>query len=232
MRSNGFNACVERVGWSGSTKRSGKGRYGNLMTFQAWFTYAALHLAVCLVPGPMSLFVIAEGMAGGWRRSLSTIGGILMANASYLILSAAGAGVLLSTSTSLFAGLRWAGAAYMFWLAWGFLRSSPETIDGSQSEAAMRSVAKGIAIQLSNPGALIFFLAILPQFIDPGYPLLRQLLILGITSILIEALVLVGLGAGASNIAKMSLQKRTLRRVNQVAALLLIVAAIWSLTVR
>lgn len=202
------------------------------MTFQSWLAYASLHLVVCLLPGPMSLFVIAEGMVTGLRRSLSAIGGILIVNAGYLALAAAGAGTLLSASPFLFGALRWMGIAYMLWLAWGLLGSAPEASGTSRDGAPMRSVAKGIAIQLANPSALFFFLAVLPQFIRPEHSLTDQLVILGITSIVIEAAVLVAQGAGAFAVAKMSRQKLILHHFNRIAGLFLIIAAIWSAVLR
>ncbi len=202
------------------------------MSTEIWLVYAGLHFLVCLIPGPMALVVIAEGLTGGLRRSLATVCGILIVNSTYLALAASGAGTLLSAAPFAFQMLRWLGIGYMAWLAWQLFNAVPPKDFNLDARKLSRSFAKGLIIQFTNPGALFFFLAIVPQFIDPQHPTGVQFLVLGLTSILIEAIVLIGYGSGTARIAVMARQPHIFRLFNRTASLLLATAAIWSLLTR
>src|SRR5262249_29725305 len=141
------------------------------------------------VPGPAVLFVIAQGLRWGGRRSLGASLGILSANGCYFALSALGIGALLAARPSLLALLRWAGAAYLAWLGAaaltsrgaiaiaGAIASSPPTVS-----ALLRS---GARLQFANPKALLFFAAILPGFVDlrTAFAPWQQVLVFGVTSV-------------------------------------------------
>lgn len=162
------------------------------MTLSNLLFFAATELVLCLTPGPAVLLVVSQAMRRGFRDGLRGALGILTGNTFYFALSATGLGALLLASTRVFEILRWAGAAYLAILGLKMLLfPSPAPSAETPAPATSRPFVQGVITQLANPKAIVFFTALLPQFIDPkagNIPL--QLLILGVVSILIELPVL------------------------------------------
>jgi homoserine/homoserine lactone efflux protein len=165
------------------------------VSFETWLLFCATEAVLCLTPGPAVLLVVSialtRGVAPGVRASL----GILSANAVYFAISATGLGAVLLASWELFVAIKWAGAAYLVWLGLRMLaaalRRRPETAP-AVAQGRLGAFAKGFVTQGANPKSLLFFTAILPQFIDPRRAVAEQVLILGVSSVVIELAVLCG----------------------------------------
>jgi threonine/homoserine/homoserine lactone efflux protein len=171
------------------------------MSIQSWLLFCVTEIVLCFTPGPAVLLVVSlaltRGATAGFKASL----GILSANAMYFIISATSIGALLLASWELFTIVKWCGAAYLIWSGARMILFAKHTaaVDGRGAEAVpsrFGSLASGFVTQAANPKALVFFTAILPQFINPTGPLGIQLFVLGTSSILIELLVL-GIYTGA-----------------------------------
>lgn len=157
--------------------------------------YLLTEAGLSLSPGPAVLFVagrgMAQGVAGAWPAAL----GIVLANSIYFLLSAAGIGAALAAAPQLFAVLRWLGAAYLLWLAWGAVsaRAGALSLDASLgSRPAGATMRAALLLQLSNPKSLLFFTAVLPQFVSMQMPILPQMLWLALGSVLPEFFILLG----------------------------------------
>jgi homoserine/homoserine lactone efflux protein len=161
------------------------------MSLEAWMIFCVTETLLCLTPGPAVLLVVSLGMARGARAGTRAGVGILTANALYFALSATGVGALLLASWKIFFAVKWIGAAYLVWIGLGMLwrrgASNPETESPAPRGAGFRH---GFLTQAANPKSLLFFGAILPQFLDPAVSLAPQILVLGASSIAIELLVL------------------------------------------
>ncbi len=171
------------------------------MTFRTWALFAVTELLLAFTPGPAVLFVVGSALRHGAPASLRASLGILSANALYFALSAAGLGAVLLASHTLFLVLKWIGAAYLVWI--GVCMLLPGKGDSSaprETSGGGRLYARGVALQLANPKTLVFFVALLPQFVDPAQPVTTQFAILGVTSIVLElpVLALYGLAAGSA----------------------------------
>ncbi|HVR40864.1 MAG TPA: LysE family translocator [Thermoanaerobaculia bacterium] len=166
------------------------------MSLSSLLFFAATELVLCLIPGPAVLLVISQAMKRGFRVSMRGALGILAGNTIYFALSAAGLGALLIASHAVFEVLRWAGALYLMILG-GRMLFAPAPSDASAPDAQPRSFLQGLITQLANPKAIVFFTALLPQFIDPHGRIALQLGILGIVSIAIELPVLAMYGFAA-----------------------------------
>jgi threonine/homoserine/homoserine lactone efflux protein len=197
------------------------------MTLATWLLFFVTDTALCFTPGPAVLFVFAHGLRYGGRKSLWANGGILSANAFYFAVSATGLGVIISTSHNAFQVVKYAGAAYLVF-------TGIRMMLGKGSAFAAQAMAppevrgrvilgRGFVLQAANPKALIFFTALLPQFVSPSEPIALQMVILGVTSIVIEFFVLTGYGYLASQLARLGSSPRFSRRMNLVAGTMLTV---------
>jgi homoserine/homoserine lactone efflux protein len=171
------------------------------MTFKTWLLFLVMETALSLSPGPAVFYVVSQGARGALRRSAPAALGIIAANAIYFSLSATSLGAIIAASARFFAIAKWVGAAYLIYLGVKALRSagSSHAVDLGVSLPAekgdRRRVFLGaLTLQLANPKALLFFLALLPQFIDPTRAVVPQMLILAATSMLPEFCILVSYG--------------------------------------
>ncbi|UWR63037.1 LysE family translocator [Phaeobacter inhibens] len=174
------------------------------MDLSALALFAVTEFVLSLTPGPAVLLVMSLSMRSGFRAGFMATLGILATNAVFFTLSALGVGALIIASATLFTIVKWVGAAYLIYLGigmvWPLLRKGRRTPDPMSSTAfqslndpvhsktatGARAFWKGFALQASNPKNIAFFVAILPQFIDPTGNVPLQLLVLGVVSVLIE----------------------------------------------
>ena len=200
------------------------------MTIEAWLLFVLTEGALCLTPGPAVLLVLSHGLTRGTASSVVANLGILAGNAFYFALSATGLGAVLLASYEVFTAIRWIGAAYLIWLgASAFVgRASviAVTADPAAPQSAARTFVNGIVLQVANPKALVFFTALLPQFIDPRGSVLVQVAILGVTSVVLEFFVLLGYGALAGRLTSLAGRPRFQTLANRVAGALLIAAGV------
>jgi len=205
------------------------------VNWDTYWLYVLTEAALSLSPGPAVMLVIAYGVAQGARRSLAAGLGILSANAIYFVLSATSLGALLVTSETFFLVVRWCGAAYLVYLGLAALVGQPSPITISTSAARGRSALSiylsGLTLQLANPKTLVFFVAILPQFVDPRLPIGAQMLWLAAGSVIPEFFILAGYGFAASRVARVATDSRFARLTDRAAGVLVLAAAAMVLSV-
>ncbi|HUP61975.1 MAG TPA: LysE family translocator [Thermoanaerobaculia bacterium] len=196
------------------------------MTFTTWLLFVLMEIPLCLMPGPAVLFVFAHGLRYGGAKSVWANLGILSGNALYFALSATGLGVLVKASHDAFLVVKWAGAAYLIVLGVRMIFSKSAAL-GEPSSAAEdvrgpNILGRGIVLQLANPKALVFFTAFLPQFVTPDAPIARQMLILGVTSTILEFFILAGYGYFAGRLSLLTKSARFARRINWASGAMLV----------
>lgn len=160
------------------------------MSLRLLVVFALTELLLSLTPGPAVLLVISQGVRRGFLLSVASALGVLTGNAIYFALSAVGLGALLIASAWLFEVIRWIGVAYLVFVGVQIIRGAGRQPD-VQPEIDRRAgksqaFAAGLLTQLLNPKAVVFFTALLPQFISPGENVAFQFVVLGITSIAVE----------------------------------------------
>lgn len=164
------------------------------MSFEAWALFCLTETLLDLNPGPAVLLVVSIAMTRGLAHGIAASLGVLSANALYFALSATGLAALLNLSSQVYLAIRWLGAAYLIWLGARMLlrsrRAHPEDAAAAQTGTRGRSYWQGFATQAANPSLLVYFTAILPQFVDPSGPLASQIAILAASSFAIELTVL------------------------------------------
>ena len=177
------------------------------MTLQTWLLFCVTETVLCFIPGPAVLLVLATALRRGFAPAVVAAAGILAGNTFYFVLSATGIAAVILASHAVFSALKWAGAAYLVWLGLRMLLSRAPGHDAPTPRPAEnpdRIFSRAFIVQAANPKALVFFIALLPQFINPAGSVPWQILVLGVSSVLIESLVLslyAALAARARSIA-------------------------------
>jgi threonine/homoserine/homoserine lactone efflux protein len=181
------------------------------------------------------MLVIAYGITRGARRATWATLGILSANALYFALSATALGAVLVSSSIFFTAIKWAGAAYLIYIGLMALlsRPSPITLSGAaaRGHSAGAIFLSGLGIQLANPKMLVFFVAILPQFVDPQLAVGPQMLWLAVGSIIPEFFILAGYAALAARARGVASDPRYAQWTERIAGVFMLAIAALVLTV-
>lgn len=151
------------------------------MTLNTWLIYLLACIGLSLSPGPNGLLALTHGAMYGQRRTLFTIAGGVLGFSAIIALSLLGIGALIQSSTHWLAVLKWAGGAYLVWLGLQVWRSPPVTITAPTQVQAVRGwklFRQGALSASTNPKALLFFTAFLPQFMNAEHSLWLQFAIL------------------------------------------------------
>ena len=158
--------------------------------------FVAMEIPLCLTPGPAVLLIVSQAMNRGFQPSMRGALGILTGNGIYFALSAVGLGALLVASSTVFQVIKWLGAGYLVWMGLKmiFFASPPAQVPRDARDDSFR---QALIVQLSNPKAVVFFTALLPQFIDPKGPIALQFFVLGVISTVIEFPILAMYGFAA-----------------------------------
>jgi homoserine/homoserine lactone efflux protein len=200
------------------------------MRFETWLLFVITEAVLSITPGPAVLFVLSQGIRQGARKSVWASLGILSANALYFALSATSLGALIIASYNLFFLIKWAGAAYLVYLGLKCFSSKLSMLklpeERSRVASNFRIWRDGFFLQGANPKALLFFAAILPQFIEPTHSIALQVLILGSSSIVVEFLILLTYGQLAGQAISLANNARFEKISYRVAGGLLIGAGL------
>jgi len=147
-------------------------------------------LVVVLSPGPAALAVTAEAASNGFKKSTLVILGIATANVVFFILSATGIITLIIASQTLFLTIKWIGVVYLLYLGFTaiFSQSGPLSIQASDKKhsKAYKIFIRGFVLEISNPKALLYFSALLPQFVDINSPIFPQLITLCLITMVLD----------------------------------------------
>lgn len=167
--------------------------------------FLLLTLTILIVPGPDVLFVMARSLGQGRRAGLLSVLGIGGGVLVHTVLAAVGLSQLFLAVPAAYAFVRYAGVAYLLYLAYRILRESPEkVIDGiPRNDPPMRLIGQAFLTNLLNPKAALFFVAFLPQFstAQGGEALFGELLYLGLLVVALSMLVNALYALAAANVA-------------------------------
>ncbi|MEM8948088.1 MAG: LysE family translocator [Pseudomonadota bacterium] len=204
------------------------------MPIEILLTYTLACIAVVIVPGPSVTVIIANSLRHGTRAGLWTDVGTQAGLATMLIVLAAGLSTIVNHMGWIFDWLRLAGAAYLIWLGIKLWRGGGATTSVTLAEESGRNGGgnggrffwQGFLVLWSNPKALLFFGAFIPQFIDPAGSALMQTLVLGLIFILV-ALVLDSCYALAAGRAGRWFTGPRLRVLERISGSFLIGGGLW-----
>ncbi len=186
------------------------------MDIPGYLTFVIVSAAQAATPGPSTLFIVNNAIAYGWRRALAALSGDLVAIAILATLSVLGLGALLETYPAAFLVLRLAGASYIIWLGWSFLRPARRPAGSMPTETAPAQRAPALwfhsfAVGISNPKAVLFFAALFPQFLpaDGGSSVIALLVS---TFVAVKFVVLGSYALGARHLVRLLRKPEHARR--------------------
>jgi threonine/homoserine/homoserine lactone efflux protein len=159
------------------------------MSFDTWLIYLLAAVGLSLSPGPNGLLALTHGALHGHTKALYTIFGGALGFVTVIALSMFGIGALLQSSLVWLTVLKWLGGAYLVWLGIQVWRSPPIALvlsGGAAPRSGASMFRQGALSALTNPKALLFFAAFLPQFIDPARSLWLQFIVMAGTFAVVE----------------------------------------------
>jgi threonine/homoserine/homoserine lactone efflux protein len=204
------------------------------VTIETWLAFVAASAVLLVIPGPTILLVISYALGRGMRTALPVAAGVALGDFTAMTLSMLGVGALLATSSLLFTVLKWVGAAYLVWLgirlwrAGGALEATPR----ADAEAPARMLGHAWIVTALNPKGITFFVAFLPQFIDPQGDFWLQMLIFESTFITLAFANAAGYALVASRARGLVQSPRAVGMFNRIGGSLLIGAGLAAATVR
>jgi homoserine/homoserine lactone efflux protein len=160
------------------------------MSLAVWLGFLLASILIAVTPGPGAVLSMSIGMRQGYRSALMAILGLQVALLVHVLIVAIGFGALLAASELAFGLLKFAGAAYLVWLGIQKWRA-PAAVVTEGAPVSQRSLfLQGLLVNLTNPKAIIFVGALLPQFVTPTAPLLPQYVLIAATLCLTDTLVM------------------------------------------
>lgn len=190
------------------------------MAFEQWLAYFIACWLISLSPGAGAVASMSAGRQCGFKLGFWNIVGLQIALVCQIAIVAVGLGAILSASELAFILIKWFGVGYLLYLGWRQWRSKASQIQESSNNnnkaTRLKLVLRGFLVNMGNPKAIVFFLAILPQFIDPGRPLLIQYVWIAVTMVVVDTVVMMGytgLAARVLNALRSPRQQKLLNRV-------------------
>ncbi|MBT4628865.1 MAG: LysE family translocator [Deltaproteobacteria bacterium] len=168
------------------------------MPLENWLAYTLVTTTFLLIPGPTIILVISYSLLRGRQAVIALVLGVGLGDLTAMSLSFLGVGVLLQTVATAFYLIKWLGAAYLIWLGIKMWSSASEftDLDKKNRSHAWREIFSSAYITTSlNPKSIVFFLAFIPQFIEPELPFTTQVVILGATFFVLAIISVLGYAA-------------------------------------
>lgn len=199
------------------------------MAFDIWLAFFAACWVISLSPGAGAIASMSSGLQFGFLRGYWNVIGLQIALAVQILVVAAGVGAVLTASALAFNLIKWFGVAYLVYLAIKQWQQRPSEIKADihavQRVRALTIIVKGFLINISNPKAIVFMLAVLPQFIDPQKELVPQYGIMMVTMIAVDMIVMAGYTCLAAKVLLFLRTPRQQRILNRSFASMFVGAA-------
>ena len=198
------------------------------MSYQVWLAYMLACWVISISPGAGAIASMSSGLNYGFRRGYWNALGLQLALLLQIGIVAAGVGVLFATTPWAFLVVKWFGVSYLLYLAYLQWKAPIQSIE-IQQEQPDKSIAKlvlhGFLINMSNPKAIVFLLAVLPQFLDLSKPQGIQYLIMAATMVTIDLIVMAGYTGLAAKVLRLLKSPKQQKYMNRTFAVLFSCAA-------
>lgn len=198
------------------------------MSLTLWLTFLIAAILISVSPGAGAVNTMSNGLRYGVRRSVPAILGLQLGYGAQIVLVGAGLGALLASSVWTLAAIKWLGVAYLVWLGiqkWREPVTNPEE-SGNNDIPGHKRFWQATVVNLTNPKATVFLIALFPQFMVAGEPHVPQLVTMGTTLIAVDCLVMLGYALLASQLFRVMTTPRRQRQMNRVFGGLFVTAAV------
>ncbi|MFZ3120593.1 MAG: LysE family translocator [Variovorax sp.] len=202
------------------------------MPIELWLAFVAASAVLLIIPGPTILTVISYSMSHGRRANVPLVAAVALGDSTALVVSLLGLGALLATSAFWFTLVKWAGGLYLIYLGIKLLRagvSAAEMTVPVAPASRWRLFANTYLVTALNPKGIVFFVAFLPQFIQPGVPVAPQMWVLAVTFVGLATLNATLYAVFAGSARRLLASPRAQRRFHLAGGSLLSVAGVWAL---
>jgi len=187
-----------------------------------FFLYLAAAGLLAVTPGPGIFYVAARSLAGGRAEGIASSFGTALGGLVHVLAGALGVSALVLASAELFTALKWLGAAYLVWLGVRTMMAARRDIPGADPAPAMgarRAFREGVVVEALNPKTAAFFLAFIPQFLDPSAGAVAlPFIVLGAISVTLNTLADIVVAIGASRIREGAASRPAfIRRLREIS---------------
>jgi homoserine/homoserine lactone efflux protein len=187
------------------------------MTLTVWFGFLLAAILIAITPGPGAVISMSTGMRHGYWAALMAILGLQAAILIHLAIVALGLGALLATSETAFSAVKFCGAAYLVWLGLQKWRAPVVPVDANAPPVRRQGLFfQGVLVNLTNPKAIIFIAALVPQFVNPGQAQVPQYLLIAATLCLTDLTVMSGYALAAVHLGRWLHDPIAIRRQNRL----------------
>jgi len=188
------------------------------MTMDWWLTYLLTTIILSLSPGSGAINTMSTGISHGYRGAVASIAGLQVGLTTHIVLVGIGLGALISQSLLAFELLKWLGAGYLVWLGICQWRAAGSLDLNALASSMPRSrlFKRAVLVNLTNPKSIVFLAALFPQFINANQPQAEQYVILGVTTVLVDIVVMIGYATLAKRIATWLKTPRQMKLLNRI----------------
>lgn len=199
------------------------------MSLQVWFAYMLACWVISISPGAGAIASMSSGLNYGFRHGYWNAIGLQIALLIQIMIVAAGVGVLFATTPLAFQAVKWFGVAYLLYLAylqWTAPVKDIEIQHEKKDKTVSALLLNGFVVNISNPKAIVFLLAVLPQFLDLNKPQWIQYLIMAATMVTIDLIVMAGYTGLASKVLRLLRSPKQQKYLNRGFAVMFSCAAL------
>lgn len=191
--------------------------------------FAWVAFAVELTPGPNMTYLALLSLGSGRKAGLSAVAGVALGLLVMGLAAALGLAALISQSPALYEILRWGGVAYLLWLAWEGWHdggeAGPDIVPSGDHD--LRFFRQGLVTNLLNPKAAVFYIGVLPSFVDPSKNLVAQTLTLTVLYVAIATAIHLAIVLLASNARAFLASRISTQRLSRTLSIMLALVAVW-----
>jgi threonine/homoserine/homoserine lactone efflux protein len=203
------------------------------MSAEIWLAFVAASAVLLVIPGPTILTVISYSITHGRRANIPLVAAVALGDSTALVMSLLGLGALMAASAFWFSVIKWTGGLYLLYLGIKLLRAgiSPAQLlaEPAAPDSQWKLFANTYLVTAFNPKGMVFFVAFLPQFINPNADVSRQLWILAVTFVAMATINATLYTTFASSARRLLASPRAQRRFNIAGGSLLSAAGVWAL---
>ena len=205
------------------------------MSIELWLAYVAATVVLLLIPGPTVLTVVSYSVAYGGRVTVALVAAVALGDSTAVAVSLFGLGTILATSAFWFSIVKWVGGLYLLYLGVRLLQAgvASSKIEAPPApESRWRLFANTYIVTALNPKSIVFFVAFLPQFIDPNAVAAGQFWILAATFVILATVGATAYAIFADLVRELLHSRTSQRKANVVSGSLLSAAGVWVLLAR